>query len=102
MTTQGATAGQRYCHATAIPKDGIADALALLSMPGSGAQAAGKGHPHHAHQVLELEVQPHLTAVQVLGTVMRNTERGQLPFQFRYPGAQGQHLIGRRDLHRNL
>lgn len=43
MTARGATAGQRYCHATAIPKDGIADALALLSMPGSGTQAAGKG-----------------------------------------------------------
>ena len=102
MTAREATAGQRYCHATAIPKGGIADALALLSMPGSGAQAAGKGHPRHAHQVLELEIQPHLTAVQVFGTVIRNTERGKLPFHFRHPATQGHHLIGRRDLHRNL
>ena len=81
---------------------GTAVALALLSMLGSGAQAAGKGHPRRTHQILKLKVQLHLAHVQVLGTVMLGTKHGQLGLQRRHLGAKGRHLIGRRDRYRNL
>lgn len=99
LTEREAAAGQRYCHAIAIPT-GIADALPLVSTPGSGAQPTGERDARRPHDVLELKVKLSLTHIQILGTVVRCTQIGKLPFQFRNPGTQCHHLIRTGERHR--